>query len=51
GGDTEAKVSVVWTNFRRTIDGKERLETDTSNRMGKVKGVNRLEQHRRNIGL
>lgn len=51
GEDTEAKISVVCTYFKLTIDGKERVEIDTLNLVEKVNGKDRLEQHRRNIGL
>ncbi|PSY48537.1 hypothetical protein C7B14_02615 [Escherichia coli] len=37
--------------FRLTMDGKELVEIDTINMIEKVNGVDRLEQHRRNIGL
>ncbi|HIF7516492.1 phage major tail tube protein, partial [Salmonella enterica] len=43
--------SVVCTYFRLTMDGKELVEIDTINMIEKVNGVDRLEQHRRNIGL
>lgn len=49
--DTESKISVVCTYFRLTMDGKELVEIDTINMIGKVNGVDRLEQHRRNIGM
>ncbi|XBF54849.1 phage major tail tube protein [Escherichia coli] len=32
------------------MDGKELVEIDTINMIEKVNGVDRLEQHRRNIG-
>lgn len=51
GEDTESKISVVCTYFRLTMDGKELVEIDTINMIEKVNGVDRLEQHRRNIGL
>ncbi|MBB1200569.1 phage major tail tube protein [Enterobacteriaceae bacterium 89] len=51
GEDTEAKISVVCTYFKLTIDGKELVEIDTINMIEKINGVDRLEQHRRNIGL
>lgn len=51
GEDTESKISVVCTYFRLTMDGKELVEIDTINMIEKVNGVDRIEQHRRNIGL
>lgn len=51
GEDTESKIFVVCTYFRLTMDGKELVEIDTINMIEKVNGVDRLEQHRRNIGL
>ncbi|MCZ5660671.1 phage major tail tube protein [Escherichia coli] len=45
------KFTVVCTYFRLTMDGKELVEIDTINMIEKVNGVDRLEQHRRNIGL
>ncbi|MCV5466168.1 phage major tail tube protein, partial [Escherichia coli] len=51
GEDTESKISVVCTYFRLTMDGKELVEIDTINMIEKVNGVDRLEQHRCNIGL
>ncbi|MGK3732511.1 phage major tail tube protein [Escherichia coli] len=51
GEDTESKISVVCTYFGLTMDGKELVEIDTINMIEKVNGVDRLEQHRRNIGL
>ncbi|GHL58516.1 hypothetical protein ECZU31_17910 [Escherichia coli] len=41
---------MVCTYFRLTMDGKELVEIDTINMIEKVNGVDRLEQHRRNIG-
>ncbi|MBB2350910.1 phage major tail tube protein, partial [Escherichia sp. 92.1228] len=51
GEDTESKLPVICTYFRLTMDGKELVEIDTINMIEKVNGVDRLEQHRRNIGL
>jgi len=51
GEDTESKISVICTYFRLTMDGKELIEIDTLNMVEKVNGTDRLEQHRRNIGL
>ncbi|WP_039057044.1 phage major tail tube protein [Enterobacter sp. Bisph1] len=51
GEDTESKITVLCTYFKLTIDGKEMVEIDTVNMVEKVNGVDRLEQHRRNIGL
>ena len=51
GEDTEAKISVICTYFRLELNGKELIEIDTLYMIEKVNGVDRLEQHRRNIGL
>ena len=51
GEDTTSKISVVCTYYRLTVDGKALVEIDTINMIEKVNGVDRLEQHRRNIGL
>lgn len=51
GEDTESKIAVSCTYFKLTMDGKELVEIDTLNMIEKVNGVDRLEQHRRNIGL
>ncbi|AKH88151.1 phage major tail tube protein [Edwardsiella tarda] len=51
GEDTEVKISTQCTYYKLTIDGKDMIEIDTINMVEKVGGVDRLEQHRRNIGL
>nr|EMA1793626.1 phage major tail tube protein [Cronobacter turicensis] len=51
GEDTETKISTQCTYFKLTMNGKELIEIDTVNMVEKVNGVDRLEQHRRNIGL
>lgn len=51
GEDTEAKLSVACTYFKLSLDGKELVEIDTINMIERVNGTDRLEQHRRNIGL
>jgi P2 family phage contractile tail tube protein len=51
GEDTETKVSTQCTYFKLTIDGKDLIEVDTVNMVEMVNGVDRLEQHRKAIGL
>ncbi|MEC5345089.1 phage major tail tube protein [Brenneria populi] len=51
GEDTETKISTQCTYYKLTIDGKEMIEIDTVNMVERVNGVDRLEQHRRAIGL
>ncbi|GKX44582.1 major tail tube protein [Pectobacterium carotovorum subsp. carotovorum] len=51
GEDTETKISTQCTYYKLTIDGKEMIEIDTINMIERVVGVDRLEQHRRAIGL
>lgn len=51
GEDTETKITTKCTYFKLTWNGSELLEIDTVNLIEKVKGVDRLEKHRKNIGL
>lgn len=51
GEDTETKISTQCTYYKLTMNGKELIEIDVINMIEKVNGVDRLEQHRRNIGL
>lgn len=51
GEDSEAKIAVACTYFKLTLAGEELVEIDTVNFIEKVNGIDRLEQHRRNIGL
>ncbi|MFJ5472187.1 phage major tail tube protein [Pectobacterium carotovorum] len=51
GEDTETKISTQCTYYKLTIDGKEMIEIDTINMIERVVGVDRMEQHRRAIGL
>ncbi|HHH1656292.1 TPA: phage major tail tube protein [Yersinia enterocolitica] len=57
GGDskqgelTETKISTQCTYYKLALDGKELIEIDTLNMIERVNGIDRLEQHRRNIGL
>ena len=51
GEDTETKVSTQCTYFKLTIDGRDLIEVDTVNMVEMVNGVDRLEQHRKAIGL
>ncbi|VGI49098.1 phage major tail tube protein [Klebsiella quasipneumoniae] len=37
--------------YKLTMNGKELVEIDVLNMIEKVNGVDRLDQHRRNIGL
>lgn len=51
GEDTETKISTQCTYFKLSIDGKDLIEVDTVNMVEMVNGVDRLEQHRKAIGL
>ena len=51
GEDTETKITTKCTYYKLTWNGKELIEIDTINLIEKVNGVDRLEQHRKNIGL
>ena len=47
----DVAIATYKANQTMTMDGKELVEIDTINMIEKVNGVDRLEQHRRNIGL
>lgn len=51
GENTETKISTQCTYYKMTLDGKTLIEIDVVNLIEKVNGVDRLEQHRKNIGL
>jgi hypothetical protein len=51
GEKAESKLSVICTYFKLTINGNVVIEIDVLNAIEKVNGVDRLEQHRKNIGL
>ena len=51
GEDTSSKLPLVCTYYKLTMNGKELVEIDVLNMIEKVNGVDRLGQHRRNIGL
>lgn len=51
GETTTLKITTVCTYYKLTIDGKELVEIDTVNLIEKFGGVDRLAQHRKNIGL
>ncbi|GAB7196877.1 MULTISPECIES: phage major tail tube protein [Dickeya] len=51
GEETDVRVSTQCTYYKLIIDGVDMIEIDTINMIEKVNGVDRLEQHRRNIGL
>ncbi|AUH00995.1 phage major tail tube protein [Prodigiosinella confusarubida] len=51
GEETEVKISTQCTYYKLTIDGKEMIEIDTINMIERVNSEDRLEQHRRGIGL
>ena len=56
-GDSKAmengsfKVKTDLSYYKLIVDGKELIEIDIVNDVFKVMGVDRLEQHRRNVGL
>lgn len=50
GEDTTSKIVMDCTYYKLTINGKEMIEIDTVNLIEKVNGVDRLAEHRRNIG-
>ena len=51
GEDTETKIITQCTYFKLTIDGKDVIEVDTVNMVEIVGGVDRVAEHRKNIGL
>jgi len=51
GEDTETKITTQCTYFKLTIDGKDVIEVDTVNMVEIVGGVDRVAEHRKNIGL
>lgn len=51
GENTETKISTQCTYYKLMVDGKELIEIDVVNMIEKVNGVDRLAQHRKNIGL
>ena len=50
GDDTEFKVKSSLSYYKLTVNGTTLIEIDMVNMIYKVNGVDRLEQHRRNIG-
>lgn len=50
GEDTGSKIAMDCTYYKLTLNGKEMVEIDTINLIEKVNGVDRLAEHRRNIG-
>lgn len=51
GEDTEHKIVTACTYYKLIIDGNEEIEIDILNMIEKVNGVDRLELHRKAIGL
>ncbi|MDE1493292.1 phage major tail tube protein, partial [Xenorhabdus bovienii] len=51
GDNTQTKVSAKNTYYKLTWDGEVMIEIDTVNMVEIVGGVDRLEAHRRAIGL
>jgi P2 family phage contractile tail tube protein len=50
GDDTEFKVKSTCSYYKLTVNGTTLIEIDMVNMIYVVDGVDRLEQHRRNIG-
>jgi P2 family phage contractile tail tube protein len=50
GDDTEFKVKSSLSYYKLSVNGTTLVEIDMINMIYKVNGVDRLEQHRRNIG-
>ncbi|WP_193162983.1 phage major tail tube protein [Enterobacter ludwigii] len=51
GDNTSLKTTTICTYYKLTIDGEELIEIDVVNMMDKAGGVDRMAQHRKNIGL
>ncbi len=51
GDDTELSIKTIWSYLKITIDGKVLIEIDIPGVKEVVNGVDRLAQHRKNIGL
>lgn len=51
GDDTEETYKAALTYYKLTVDGTELIEIDLINNVYKVNGEDRLEQHRKAIGL
>ncbi|MEC6035787.1 phage major tail tube protein [Acinetobacter nosocomialis] len=51
GDDTELSIKTIWSYLKITIDGKVYIEIDIPGVKEMVNGVDRLAQHRKNIGL
>lgn len=51
GGNNTGTVTTTLSYYKLTIAGEEVIEIDVPNMVEKVRGVDRLEEHRRNIGL
>ncbi len=51
GGGTEHSVTTTCSYYKLTVDGEEVIEIDVPGMVFKVRGVDRLAAHRRNIGL
>ncbi|MCW1386438.1 phage major tail tube protein [Acinetobacter sp. AM] len=50
GDDTETSVKTIWSYYKLSIDGVEKILIDIPNMIERVNGVDLLEQHRANIG-
>lgn len=51
GDDTELSIKTIWSYLKITIDGKVYIEIDIPGVKEMVNGVDRLAQHRKNIGI
>lgn len=51
GSDNTQSITTTLSYYKLTINGEEVVEIDVLNMIEKVRGVDRLEEHRRNIGL
>ena len=50
GDDTETSIKTIWSYYKLSIDGVEKILIDIPNMIERVNGVDLLEKHRANIG-
>lgn len=51
GENTSTKITTQCTYYKMVVNGQDVIEIDTINMIEKIGGVDRIKQHRSNIGL
>lgn len=51
GDDTEVSIKTIWSYYKLMIDGEVVVEIDIPGIVENVNGVDRIAEHRKNIGL